>query len=208
MAQPNPFENTNSGPSAPAPDAPVVEKSCPSAGGCGCRKSSKFSRALLFAPVVLLLLGVGAVSAVPGVAEMVSPVLSLIDPSFGKLSAQESPKCCGSGGASATTVAATEPTCCSQAAAATPSCCSTASKAALLTSLPTEDSPVDLVDADASAEPPCCAEAGECPFAQASEEATVGDDTATDDDSSIEKKGKKKKKKGKKKDDDNAVEVE
>lgn len=142
---PNPFENTNSGPSAPAPDAPAVDTACCAAAKTPCVTS----RVLLYGPVALLFVGIVALWTVPGLAAYAAPILSLIDPTFNKSD--------------------DEPSCCSSTLEKTGSCCAIPSKAAMMTSSASSeeislDSGADIDDGLC----PCCDdEDGLCPTKQA-----------------------------------------
>lgn len=116
----NPFENTNSGPSALSPEAPKLDAGC-QAGGCGCQKTSALrtaSRIALYSPIALLVAGIVAVWAMPGLADYATPLIRLVDPNFGGIS-KPGGACCSSDPSLAGTSEA--------------SCCSSVSKAALLT---------------------------------------------------------------------------
>jgi hypothetical protein len=142
---PNPFENTNSGPTAPAPNAPAADATCCSAACTKGAVARVMSRTLLYGPVALLFAGIVAFWTVPGLANYVSPILSLIDPSFNKS---------GEGAG-----------CCSSTLEKTGSCCAPVSKAAMLTS--SVSSEEISLDTGAELEDDSCAccddEDGMCP---------------------------------------------
>lgn len=161
-ATPNPFENTNSGPTAPAPNAPLVDAACCTAA----KKTGLASRVLLYAPVALLFVGIVALWTVPSLANYASPILSLIDPSFGK-SADKVGSCCSSGLETSTLEK-------------TGSCCSQVSKAAMLTSSVSSDE-ISLESEGTAVEPSTCCSDEEslCPISlKGTSEEASGDEGA------------------------------